>query len=67
MRDQWDIASDIRIELMRVFQEHNIGIPYPHLVIQQENAFGLTKETFEQVVSAEQEKREQLILLYSLE
>lgn len=54
VRDQWDIASDIRIELIKVFQEHNIGIPYPHMVLQHENAFGLTKETYQQMVDSEE-------------
>lgn len=56
VRDQWDIASDIRIELMRVFQKHKIGIPYPHLVVQHENAFGLTKEEYQEVVEDEGEQ-----------
>jgi len=40
VREQWDIAGAIRIELMKTLQENNIGIPYPHLVIKEENAFG---------------------------
>ncbi len=53
VRDQWDIAGMIRIDLLRVFQENNIGIPYPHLVIQRENAFGLSKRAYEEVVNSE--------------
>ena len=53
VRDQWDIAGAIRIDLLRVFQENNIGIPYPHLVVQRENAFGLSKRAYDEVVNDE--------------
>jgi len=53
VRDQWDIAGAIRIELLKVFQDNSIGIPYPHLVIQRENAFGFTKKAYEEVVNEE--------------
>jgi len=53
VRDQWDIAGAIRIDLLRVFQENNIGIPYPHLVVQRENAFGLSKRAYDEAVNDE--------------
>jgi small-conductance mechanosensitive channel len=56
VREQWDIAAAIRIELLKMFQENNIGIPYPHLVIQRENAFGFSKRAYEEIVEEEQSK-----------
>jgi len=43
VREQWDIAALIRIEIMKALRENNIGIPYPHVVITQTNAFGVSK------------------------
>lgn len=55
VRDQWDIASAIRIDLLRVLQEHSIGIPYPHVVLTRENAFGVTKADYQQMTQEEPE------------
>ncbi|MBD3231813.1 mechanosensitive ion channel [Candidatus Dependentiae bacterium] len=33
IRDQWDIASEIRFALLKQFAENNINIPYPQRVI----------------------------------
>ncbi len=55
VREQWDIAGAIRIELLKVLQENNIGIPYPHLVIQRENAFGISKRMYDDLVSEEEQ------------
>jgi len=57
VREQWDIAAAVRIELLKMFQENNIGIPYPHLVIQRENAFGFTKRAYEEIVTEEEQSK----------
>ncbi|MFH1643619.1 MAG: mechanosensitive ion channel domain-containing protein [bacterium] len=33
VRDQWDIASDLRFTIISVFKENNIVIPFPHTVV----------------------------------
>lgn len=33
LRDQWDVASDVRKKLLQEFKKHNITIPYPHRII----------------------------------
>ncbi|MDQ5890360.1 MAG: hypothetical protein QG604_234 [Candidatus Dependentiae bacterium] len=55
VREQWDIAGQIRIELLKVLQENGIGIPYPHLVIQRENAFGINKRMYDDLVAEEEQ------------
>jgi len=59
VREQWDIAGAIRIELLKILQENNIGIPYPHLVIQRENAFGISKRMYDDLVSEEEQFNKQ--------
>jgi len=33
VRDQWDIASNLRFEIIKVFRENNIIIPFPQTVV----------------------------------
>jgi small-conductance mechanosensitive channel len=38
LRDQWTIASEIRLGIMDVFRKHNIVIPFPQRVVRFSNA-----------------------------
>ncbi len=33
VREQWDIAGDLRFKIYQAFKENNISIPYPHRII----------------------------------
>ncbi|MBU4386901.1 mechanosensitive ion channel [Candidatus Dependentiae bacterium] len=33
VREQWDISSDLRFAIMKVFKENNITIPFPQIVV----------------------------------
>ncbi len=37
VREQWDIASDLRIEILNKFRENNIIIPFPQRVVHMSN------------------------------
>jgi len=40
VRDQWDIASDIRSKILEQFKANGISIPYPHRIIHQAGTTG---------------------------
>ncbi len=34
VRDQWDIAAAMRVEIMKALKTHGIELSYPHLILQ---------------------------------
>ena len=61
MRDQWDIASDIRMDIVQVLAEQGISIPYPHRIIHEAGSTGTVRgaHSYPQEVMVEHEEPEE--------
>jgi len=55
VRDQWEIASDIRLALLQELKKRGVSIPYPQRVIHHKPSemFGITKKEYEKMLKEE--------------
>ncbi len=52
VRDQWDVASDLRFAIIETFKEHNIEIPFPQTVVH----FAKNKDEFVKAIDIKFDK-----------
>ena len=56
VRDQWEIASQVRMGLLKSLKKQGIKIPYQHRILHSVDSFGVTQKQYKEMISGDEKK-----------